>query len=40
MTDVEMKIEVEAEDFSDELHDEPLDSEGARYCNTDCWVLW
>ena len=28
MTDVEMKIEVEAEDFSEELSDEALDREG------------
>ena len=39
MTDIEMKIEVEAEDFSEELSDEALDQEGARlacmciYCN-------
>ena len=32
MTDVEMKIEVEAEDFSEELNDEALDREGARAC--------
>ncbi len=29
MTDVEMKIEVEAEDFSEELNDEALDRDGA-----------
>ena len=28
MSDVEMKIEVEAEDFSEELSDEALDREG------------
>ena len=32
MTDVEMKIEVEAEDFTEELSDEALDREGARMC--------
>ena len=32
MTDIEMKIEVEAEDFTEELSDEALDREGVRYC--------
>lgn len=30
MTDIEMKIEVEAEDFTEELSDEALDREGGR----------
>ena len=30
MTDVESKIEVEAEDFTEELSDEALDREGGR----------
>ena len=30
MTDIEMTIEVEAEDFSGELSDEALDREGAQ----------
>ena len=29
MTDIETKIEVEAEDFTEELSDEALDREGA-----------
>ena len=32
MTDIEMKIEVEAEDFTEELSDEALDREGVRTC--------
>ncbi len=32
MTDLEMNIEVEAEDFSEELSDEALDRESARAC--------
>ena len=32
MTDIETKIEVEAEDFTEELSDEALDREGARIC--------
>ena len=32
MTDLEMNIEVEAEDFSEELSDEALDRECARAC--------
>ena len=33
MTDVEMKIEVETEEFTEELSDEALDREGAaRLC--------
>ncbi len=32
MTDIEMKPEAEAEDFSEELSDEALDREGARFC--------
>ena len=32
MTDVEVKIEVEAEKFTEELSDEALDREGARFC--------
>ena len=31
MTDIETKIEVEAEDFTEELSDEALDREGARF---------
>ncbi len=33
MTDVEMKIEVEAEEFTEELSDEALDREGERMCS-------
>ena len=29
MTDIEMKIEIEAEEFTEELSDEALDREGA-----------
>ena len=37
MTDVELKIEVEAEEFTDELSDEALDREGARLvCASGC----
>ena len=32
MTDIEMKIEVEAEDFTEELNDEALDREGVYGC--------
>ncbi len=32
MTDIGMKIEVESEDFAEELSDEALDTEGARFC--------
>ena len=32
MSDVEMKLEVEAEDFAEELSDEALDQEGERMC--------
>ena len=32
MTDIEMKIEVEAEDFNEELSDEALDREVVRGC--------
>ena len=31
MTDVKMKIEVEAEEFAEELSDEALDREAARF---------
>ena len=36
MTDVEMNIEVEAEEFTEELSDEALDREGARLCGCIC----
>ena len=32
MTDIEMKVEVEAEDFTDDLNDEALDRQEARVC--------
>ena len=32
MSDVEMKLEVEAEDFTDELSDEALDQDWVRHC--------
>ena len=32
MTDFEVKIEIEAEDFTEELFDEALDREDARSC--------
>ena len=32
MTNIETKIEVEAEDFTEELSDEALDREGGRNC--------
>ena len=32
MSELEMKTEVEVEDFTDELSDEALDREGVRYC--------
>ena len=38
MTDIETKIEVEAEDFTEELSDEALDREGARMCGCGCWA--
>ena len=37
MTDIEMKIEVEAEEFTEELSDETLDREGARWCSGTCY---
>ena len=36
MTDVEMKIELETEDFTEELSDEALDRERAFYCFNVC----
>ena len=36
MADTETKIEVEAEDFTEELSDEVLDREGAQYSAT--WI--
>ncbi len=38
MSDVQMKIEVEAEEFTEELSDEALDreTEGARFCPGYC----
>ena len=36
MSELEMKTEVEVEDFTDELSDEALDREGVRYCGTFC----
>ena len=39
MSDIEMKIEVEAEDFTEELSDEALDREGARMCVCGCCSL-
>ena len=32
MTDIETKIEVEAQEFTEELNDEALDREGTRNC--------
>jgi hypothetical protein len=32
MSEMEMKTDVEVEDFTDELSDEALDREGADYC--------
>jgi hypothetical protein len=34
MSEMEMKTDVEVEDFTDELSDEALDREGARACFT------
>ncbi len=36
MSDVEMKVEVEAEEFTEELNDEALDREEARYATFWC----
>ena len=32
MSDIEMKLEVEADEFTEELSDEALDRDGARMC--------
>ena len=39
MTDIETKIEVETEDFTEELSDEALDREGARAAVCGCGVI-
>ena len=37
MSEMEMKTDVEVEDFTDELSDEALDREGARACVCAPW---
>ena len=37
MSDIEMKLEVEADEFTEELSDEALDREGARYPGIPCF---
>ena len=38
MTELVMTTEAEVEDFTDELSDEALDREGARFCSCMCNV--
>ena len=41
MTDIEMKIEIEAEEFTEELSDEALDREGDVFRGTaGCCCFW
>ena len=40
MSDVEMKLEVEAEEFTEDLGDEALEREGARLCLCDGCAFW